>query len=315
MAGRRGVATGAPQSVADPVRELMAAHRELCERATHPLEIAAGLEEAGVGVATAGRYRHADVFSLAEELFARVPRRPTEAPRAGDGPSAPAAPWRHRAGSGLGLLGAVLLPLVAVLAEPGRPGQSGAPGLPVGVPVALAVAAWAAVGPADWSARWVRHAGRVQLRSAATIGEFRGRMRPVLPVALGLHVAALAVTSFAALAVLTAVAPRPGPGPVGGLLHAVVQQAGPAQWCGQAAVGLLLGTAAALRRCGGRAVALGGLLSAVGLAVLLVGLRRLDALPDWAAGPGELTALAAGAVVAVLAPYAWLTVTAPGAHR
>jgi hypothetical protein len=55
-----------PQPAADPVRELMAAHRELCERATHPLEIAAALEEAGVAAATAGRYRHADVFALAE---------------------------------------------------------------------------------------------------------------------------------------------------------------------------------------------------------------------------------------------------------
>nr|WP_224756210.1 hypothetical protein [Streptomyces sp. col6] len=65
VAGRRGTA--------DPVRSLMHRHRELCERAVDPLEIAAGLEAHGVTDRTAARYRHRDVFSLAEELFARVP--------------------------------------------------------------------------------------------------------------------------------------------------------------------------------------------------------------------------------------------------
>ncbi|WP_443065153.1 hypothetical protein [Streptomyces sp. NBC_01336] len=63
--GRRGPA--------DPVKTLMHRHRELCERAVDPLEIAAGLEAHGVTDRTAARYRHRDVFSLAEELFARVP--------------------------------------------------------------------------------------------------------------------------------------------------------------------------------------------------------------------------------------------------
>ncbi|MFJ1926203.1 MULTISPECIES: hypothetical protein [unclassified Streptomyces] len=58
---------------ADPVKSLMHRHRELCERAVDPLEIAAGLEAHGVTDRTAARYRHRDVFSLAEELFARVP--------------------------------------------------------------------------------------------------------------------------------------------------------------------------------------------------------------------------------------------------
>ncbi|MFE9861681.1 hypothetical protein ACFYPZ_02760 [Streptomyces sp. NPDC005506] len=57
----------------DPVRTLMHRHRELCERAVDPLEIAAGLEAHGVTDRTAARYRHRDVFSLAEELYARVP--------------------------------------------------------------------------------------------------------------------------------------------------------------------------------------------------------------------------------------------------
>ncbi|MET9296254.1 hypothetical protein [Streptomyces sp. NPDC003077] len=65
---------------ADPVRSLMRQHWELCERAVDPLEIAAGLEAQGVTDRTAARFRHRDVFSLAEELYARVPRAEGRAP-------------------------------------------------------------------------------------------------------------------------------------------------------------------------------------------------------------------------------------------
>ncbi|MDQ8702264.1 hypothetical protein RCO28_07125 [Streptomyces sp. LHD-70] len=58
----------------DPVKALIHRHRGLCERAVDPLEIAAGLEAHGVTDRTAARYRHRDVFSLAEEMYARVPR-------------------------------------------------------------------------------------------------------------------------------------------------------------------------------------------------------------------------------------------------
>ncbi|MFJ2265347.1 hypothetical protein ACIOHO_03020 [Streptomyces sp. NPDC087849] len=71
---------------ADPVRSLMHRHRELCERAVDPLEIAAGLEAHGVTDRAAARYRHRDVFSLAEELLARVP---AVAEEPGSGLSAP----------------------------------------------------------------------------------------------------------------------------------------------------------------------------------------------------------------------------------
>ncbi len=69
---------------ADPVRALMHRHQELCARAVDALEIAAGLEAHGVTDRTAARCRHRDVFSLAEELYARVPRAepaPVAAPR------------------------------------------------------------------------------------------------------------------------------------------------------------------------------------------------------------------------------------------
>ncbi|MFK0289454.1 hypothetical protein ACIQU6_03060 [Streptomyces sp. NPDC090442] len=83
---------------ADPVKILMHRHRALCERAVDPLEIAAGLEAHGVTDRTAAGFRHRDVFSLAEELYARVPRadapepagppdEPPDAPPADPGPA------------------------------------------------------------------------------------------------------------------------------------------------------------------------------------------------------------------------------------
>ncbi|WP_274913435.1 hypothetical protein [Streptomyces sp. WZ-12] len=71
---------------ADPVKILMHRHRALCERAVDPLEIAAGLEAHGVTDRTAARFRHRDVFSLAEELYARVPRADTPEPEEPAGP-------------------------------------------------------------------------------------------------------------------------------------------------------------------------------------------------------------------------------------
>ncbi|MEU3335532.1 hypothetical protein ACWCQ1_44600 [Streptomyces sp. NPDC002144] len=75
------------RTTADPVRALMHRHRDLCEGAVDPLEIAAGLEAHGVTDRTAARFRHRDVFSLAEEMFARAAHnedpqhRPTPTPR------------------------------------------------------------------------------------------------------------------------------------------------------------------------------------------------------------------------------------------
>lgn len=82
-----------PPGAADPVKALLHRHRDLCEQAVDPLEIAAGLEAHGITDRTAARFRHRDVFSLAEELYARVPRddappppaAATTSPRARDG--------------------------------------------------------------------------------------------------------------------------------------------------------------------------------------------------------------------------------------
>ncbi|USQ83356.1 hypothetical protein NFX46_05865 [Streptomyces phaeoluteigriseus] len=80
VAPRRGGAV-------DPVKALMHRHRELCERAVDPLEIAAGLEAHGVTDRTAARFRHRDVFSLAEEMYARVPRDGDTPPRPESAPA------------------------------------------------------------------------------------------------------------------------------------------------------------------------------------------------------------------------------------
>ncbi|GGY34787.1 hypothetical protein [Streptomyces xanthochromogenes] len=84
--------TTARRGPADPVKALMHRHRALCERAVDPLEIAAGLEAHGVTDRTAARFRHRDVFSLAEELYARVPRDAATADPAAE-PTRPSAVW------------------------------------------------------------------------------------------------------------------------------------------------------------------------------------------------------------------------------
>ncbi|MFC9096446.1 hypothetical protein [Streptomyces sp. NPDC057072] len=87
--GDPGRRASARRGAVDPVKTLLHRHRELCERAVDPLEIAAGLEAHGLTDRTAARFRHRDVFSLAEEMYARVPRdgdapppRPVPAPPA-----------------------------------------------------------------------------------------------------------------------------------------------------------------------------------------------------------------------------------------
>ncbi|MFD7433539.1 hypothetical protein [Streptomyces sp. NPDC059861] len=76
---------------ADPVKALMHRHRELCAGAVDPLEIAAGLEAHGITDRTAARFRHKDVFSLAEEMYARTPR-DNDTPQAATPSSTPRPP-------------------------------------------------------------------------------------------------------------------------------------------------------------------------------------------------------------------------------
>ncbi|MEU8450531.1 hypothetical protein [Streptomyces globisporus] len=110
---RRASGAAARRGPADPVKSLLHDHRDLCERAVDPLEIAAGLEAHGLTDRTAARYRHRDVFALAEELYARMP------PRAHDlatgGPPGPGPDTDARAAWTL----LALLPGAACLATAG----------------------------------------------------------------------------------------------------------------------------------------------------------------------------------------------------
>ncbi|MFF0504524.1 hypothetical protein ACFYUH_13115 [Streptomyces fimicarius] len=110
---RRAPSGATRRGPADPVKSLLHDHRDLCERAVDPLEIAAGLEAHGLTDRTAARYRHRDVFALAEELYARMPPR-TREPAAG-GPPGPGPDTDARAAWTL----LALLPGAAALATAG----------------------------------------------------------------------------------------------------------------------------------------------------------------------------------------------------
>ncbi|MFD8381943.1 hypothetical protein ACFV2X_26035 [Streptomyces sp. NPDC059679] len=144
--GGEAAATGAVgRGSADPVRGLMRRHRELCAGAVDPLEIAAGLEAHGVTDRTAARFRHRDVFSLAEELYARVPR-DDEGP---GGPDASAAvPSRGRVGGRLAVGALHLVP--GALGVATVVGLARARGGAVGERVAAGVGGGALVMAALW---------------------------------------------------------------------------------------------------------------------------------------------------------------------
>lgn len=131
--------TGTRRGPADPVKALLHRHRELCRRAVDPLEIAAGLEAHGITDRTAARFRHRDVFSLAEELYARVPRGDDSArPGAAAVPDDTAAAWNGRAVLPALLPGALAALTVAGLAATEGPSRAaiGAAGA-IGLIVAL----------------------------------------------------------------------------------------------------------------------------------------------------------------------------------
>ncbi|WP_063787082.1 hypothetical protein [Streptomyces sp. NBRC 110028] len=142
----------------DPVRALMHRHRELCARAVDPLEIAAGLEAHGVTDRTAARFRHRDVFSLAEELYARVPRDGDTGDDARPGEAAPARPRGVRAA--LGLLW--LLPGALAAATVAGAYRAGAVAVGAAGAVLTAGALWPCLrrGPLGTAGRGARCASR-----------------------------------------------------------------------------------------------------------------------------------------------------------
>lgn len=333
---RRAQAPPSPASV-DPVHDLLVRHLPLCETAVHPLEIAAELEAEGIGPGTAGRYRHSDVFSLAEELFARVPRRPGTLRIA-----PPESPWRRRAlpslavallwllpcaglwlarwtgggrrGIGVSLTVVGLLALVAAgTSGRGHPfrarfgfalGTAAVLGLSVtgGARLPVAAALACSVGAADWCARWFRHVGWGHLGSARSQRQFRERMRPVLPVAVALFLSALSALTFAAQ---TLQRNGTGDGTGDGALTAAVAGADAASWAAQECAGLLLLLVLLLWRCERHRDALAALL--VGLSAVGVAAGALRVQAPWElAGAAAATAAGPGAAAAAFSSaLAW----------
>ncbi len=146
---------------ADPVRVLLHRHRDLCARAVDPLEIAAGLEAQGMTDRTAARFRHRDVFALAEELYARVPRESggPPAPPTDTQTDPPAGPPRGRLGGRLALGALHLVPgaLCAATAVGLARAGAAAPGARVaagaGGAVLVAAALWLCLARGPLKAR------------------------------------------------------------------------------------------------------------------------------------------------------------------
>jgi hypothetical protein len=349
-----GSAAALTASTADPVHDLLIRHLPLCETAVHPLEIAAELEAVGIGPATAGHYRHSDVFSLAEELYARVPRRPSALRT-----PPPESPWRRRAVPALGIALLQLLPCAALWLARSTGGTRRGPGVALTVLLLLALAAAAtsgrdldhpfrarfgfalglaallglgvtggasppvavalacSVGAADWCARWFRHIGWGHLDAARSQSEFRERMRPVLPVAVALYLTALSALTFAALAL------QRHRHTEGGLAAAVGGASGTA-WAAQECTGAVLLLVLLLWRCGRHRDALTALLcalSAVATAVAAVGAKAPwqvpTAPPGSPAGAVFSSALlwGCGLTAVLLLPYAWVVLRRPESHR
>ena len=86
--GTRGARTRTPSWAEDPIDELAERLVEQVAAAVHPFEVAALLESDGLtGDQITERYARPDLFTLAEDLYARVPRHYPEPPPAPD-------PWR-----------------------------------------------------------------------------------------------------------------------------------------------------------------------------------------------------------------------------
>ncbi|MFJ6779605.1 hypothetical protein [Streptomyces yangpuensis] len=221
-----------PRVAGDPVKALLHRHRELCERAVDPLEIAAGLEAHGITDRTAARFRHRDVFSLAEELYARSPRGEVPAPAPALVPAGPAAYRRFgcallpgalaagAAAAGQAWAGpAAAAATVAALVWPGRAAGGRFPWL--AHLLAAAVTGWAAyrygtalavglalaVGPGHLLAAGFAAGARARLDASRALEDFADRARPLLFTAVAGFTAAAAAAAAVVGTPLTAAVP------------------------------------------------------------------------------------------------------------
>ncbi|MET9804774.1 hypothetical protein [Streptomyces sp. NPDC006368] len=232
--------------MADPVKALLDRHRVLCQRAVDPLEIAAGLEAHGLTDRTAARFRHRDVFSLAEELYARVPRDGDVlvAPSAADATATGAAPGASGVAEGSGVTGAGTSGPSGA-SRPSRPsGPSGGLGwaLTVLLPGVVGGAALVGVASTGGAVRTaVGAAGGVGF-AVALAGSLRrgplrgtGRMRPGTRAWMGLafcFLVAYAAYGDGVLGALLDGRPAEGPWPLApAQLLGLACSVAPAAWC------------------------------------------------------------------------------------
>lgn len=218
---------GIADAPADPVKTLLQQHRALCAGAVDPWEIAAGLEVRGIGDREAAEYRHRDVFSLAEELHARVehgeqpgPDAPdAEPPAAREHPRGRCAALRRGRGAG-GTLAALWLlasglagdRALTVLLHGGR-GTGVHALLAAAAPAGLALAC--AVVPAACCAHWFAGRARRAVRTSRSLKEFGARVRPALLTAVVLHLGTLLLFLWSARSALPDGTAGPaGPAPV-----------------------------------------------------------------------------------------------------
>ncbi|MGK5733715.1 hypothetical protein [Streptomyces sp. URMC 124] len=333
--GSAPAAAGIAAPRTDPVKALLNRHHGLCSRAVDPLEIAAVLEDGGLTDRAAAECRHRDVFSLADELYARAdreePARP--APGAPCGPAAlvhpPRASWRFA-----GLLAGAWLVAYALLGGPalavllsghlpggvsgGVPGHAGGP-VPAGALRAAAPAAAAlvcALVPAVWCARWFAGRMRHALAASRSRAEFRARAWPLLLTSVGAFTAALAALLWSARAALGAPPAPPGElvavTALGGLLF--LARLLTARGSGRAAA------VAVLAACGVEAAALGAAAMGAGAP----GARLFAAPPSaahaaaWAAGsygPAVIPLVACALPALALFAYALTALSRASAHR
>jgi len=375
----------------------MRRHRELCEQAVDPLEIAAGLEAHGVTDRTAARFRHRDVFSLAEELFVRVPRaEPAAEPAPVPSPTVPPAGCRPivRAVApvlpgalcaaalvalavapptvapavrlGVAPAGAVAVLAAARFAVRGLPRTRAAVlwacwllayavlgagtlsglltgGRPAGAvqPDPSAALTWAcAVAPAIWCGRWFARSARSRLPASRSLGDFASGVRPLFAASVALFVLALAALHTAVrLAVATVPVPGQPNGPAfalpGELPRALTAAltGGQSGWqlgaacAAEAALGVLLFTAALLVVHGAPGAASAGLGAACAVEVAALSTALVAHLPGLSvvsrpveyavavAGPAAVPALACAAAALGLLVQAVRVLAGASAHQ
>ncbi|WP_053170917.1 hypothetical protein [Streptomyces sp. SBT349] len=310
---------------ADPVRRLLQDHRALCERAVDPLEIAAGLEAAGVTDRSAARFRHRDVFSLAEELYARAAPAPDSAGGATVRVARPRSPRRAArllspllpgvlcagavvAGTArppaaavlaLGLTALTLAAARLVLSPLGPPGVAGLCALPplgyalFGDPVLAELLPGRQTAPADAATATALTLAFAAAPMAWCRGWFAVRRLRLLAASRGLRQFAAGAGPLVAAALALVLA---GLFAVQGAARLLPLPGTPGAFAATTALGLLLAIAVLLVAHGRRQAAAAGLAAAGGLELLALALAGGAWLPGCAglARPVEALVTAQG---------------------